>query len=85
MTIPDMRSREYLTPLQASRVFGRSPGFWRGLMDSGVITAYLTDSGRKWLHADSCREYLRGLHTAVDASAVAHARLRDALREMRQS
>lgn len=65
MNIAELKYKEYLTPFECKKLFGRGESFWK--------TAFLTNRVRGYrgspkgksrafhLEADSCREFLRSL------------------------
>ena len=60
MTISELKSREYWTPEEASRVLGRGRGFWRNAFDLARVQGYRCGRARH-LNAESARAYLQAL------------------------
>ena len=67
-TVEDLKHREYLTPNEAARVFGRTDDFYRGLYRESRITGYghTTHRGSMsltilYLNTESIRAYLASL------------------------
>jgi len=72
MKVPpeELAHREYLTPAQAARRFGRGASFWRRLFDAGELEGYTSGGdGKKtriyrYIKTESIQRYLGTLCAA---------------------
>ena len=55
--LAELQYREYLTPVQAARLFGRGKRFWIQALDTGLVDGFREQHGR-YICAESARHYL---------------------------
>lgn len=57
----ELQHREYWRLGETARVLGRTARYWAQRFEAGDVQGYRSETGQRWINADSAREYLRGL------------------------
>ncbi len=77
-TVLELKQREYLTPGQCARVFGRGRKYWVGLLDRREILGFRDGKNNaRYIQAASARKFLA-------AKCVGPKTYKDVMAEMRE-
>lgn len=77
VSVADLKEREYWTPGEAAKVLGRGARYWVSKFDQQVVSGYQTETGRRYLEANSARAHLRDLSLGFPDVVAPRSRARE--------